>query len=186
MCTYMYQGHPTSIFGKYLFGRRFEIQNFRNICCKISCLPASPRILKHPKNGIIAHFYWIFTLKRTARIFGAFFLAGIFKKVSLDPYNFRIIRLSARKSEQIKNFGGIKYAYIYHLTTKIHLTMPCLSGFELYSRWVFLMYNSVVFVGDKRSLESQSPGCYYACIACMQPAFIYTSTKNEQKAHNAI
>ena len=31
------QGHPTSIFGKYLFGRRFEIYNFRNICCKISC-----------------------------------------------------------------------------------------------------------------------------------------------------
>ena len=56
---YMYpswQGHPTSIFGKYLFGRRFEIYNFRNICCKISCLPASPRIFEHLKNGIIAHF----------------------------------------------------------------------------------------------------------------------------------
>ena len=25
------QGHPASIFGKYLFGRRFEIWNFRNI-----------------------------------------------------------------------------------------------------------------------------------------------------------
>ena len=36
------QGHPTSFFGKYLFGRRFEIQNFRNIFCKISCLPALP------------------------------------------------------------------------------------------------------------------------------------------------
>ena len=35
---------------------------------------------------------------------GAFFLAEIFEKVSLDPYNFRITRLSARKSEQIKNF----------------------------------------------------------------------------------
>ena len=34
------QGHPTTIFGKYLFGRRFQIWNFRNICCKISaCLP---------------------------------------------------------------------------------------------------------------------------------------------------
>ena len=34
------QGHPTAIFGKYLFGRRFEIQNFRNICCKfLTCLP---------------------------------------------------------------------------------------------------------------------------------------------------
>ena len=32
---------------------------------------------------------------------GAFFLTEIFEKVSLDPYNFRIIRLSARKSEQM-------------------------------------------------------------------------------------
>ena len=57
---YMYfsntQGHSLSIFGKYLFGWRFEIWNFRNICCKISCLPASPRIFEHLKNGIIAHF----------------------------------------------------------------------------------------------------------------------------------
>ena len=29
---------------------------FGNICCKISCLPASPRIFEHIKNGIIAHF----------------------------------------------------------------------------------------------------------------------------------
>ena len=50
------QGHPTAIFGKYLFGRRFEIQNLRNICCKISCLPASPRIFEHQQNGIITHF----------------------------------------------------------------------------------------------------------------------------------
>ena len=50
------QGHPTSIFEKYLFERRFAFQNFRNICCKISCLPASPRIFEHLKNGIIAHF----------------------------------------------------------------------------------------------------------------------------------
>ena len=48
-------GHPTSIFGKYLFGRRFEIKNFRNICYKISCLPASPRIFEHLRNSII-HF----------------------------------------------------------------------------------------------------------------------------------
>ena len=36
----------------------------------------------------------------------AFFLAEIFKKVSFDPYNFqfRITRLSTRKSEQMKNF----------------------------------------------------------------------------------
>ena len=54
--TPSYQGHPTAIFGKYLFGRRFEIYNFRNICCKISCLPASPRIFEHLQNGIITHF----------------------------------------------------------------------------------------------------------------------------------
>ena len=35
---------------------------------------------------------------------GAFFLAEIFEKVSLDPYNFPITRLSARKSEEMKNF----------------------------------------------------------------------------------
>ena len=35
---------------------------------------------------------------------GAFFLAKIFEKVSFDPYNFRITWLSARKSEQMKNF----------------------------------------------------------------------------------
>ena len=35
---------------------------------------------------------------------GAFFLAEIFEKVSFDPYNFWITRLSARKSEQMKNF----------------------------------------------------------------------------------
>ena len=54
------QGHPTSIFGKYLFGGQFEIWSFRNICCKISCLPASPRIFEHLKNGIIAHLKRIF------------------------------------------------------------------------------------------------------------------------------
>ena len=35
---------------------------------------------------------------------GAFFLAEIFEKVSFDPYNFRITKLSARKSEQMKSF----------------------------------------------------------------------------------
>ena len=35
---------------------------------------------------------------------GAFFHAEIFEKVSFDPYNFRFTRLSARKSEQMKNF----------------------------------------------------------------------------------
>ena len=62
--------------------------------CKISCLPASPRIFEHLKNGIIPHFSFS----------GAFFLAEIFEKLSFDPYNFRITRHSARKSKQMKNF----------------------------------------------------------------------------------
>ena len=40
------QGHPTTIFGKLSVRRRFEVQNFRIIFWKISCLPASPRIFK--------------------------------------------------------------------------------------------------------------------------------------------
>ena len=47
-------------------------------------------------------------LKGRLEFSGAFFLAEIFEKVSFDPYNFRITRLSARKSEQIKNFLGDK------------------------------------------------------------------------------
>ena len=43
-------------------------------------------------------------LKGHLEFSGAFFLAEIFDKVSFDPYNFRITRLSARKSEQMKNF----------------------------------------------------------------------------------
>ena len=29
---------------------------FETFCCKISCLPASPRIFEHLNNGIIAYF----------------------------------------------------------------------------------------------------------------------------------
>ena len=68
-------------------------------------------------------------IKGHLEFWGAFFLAEIFEKVSFDPYNFRITRLSARISEQMKNFLGIKYAYIYRLNTKICSTMLCLSGF---------------------------------------------------------
>ena len=50
------QGKPTSIFGNYLFGRRFEILNFRNICCNIPCLPACPRIFEHLK-PFLTDFY---------------------------------------------------------------------------------------------------------------------------------
>ena len=43
-------------------------------------------------------------VERSPRIFGSLFLTEIFEKVSFDPYNFRITWLSARKSEQMKNF----------------------------------------------------------------------------------
>ena len=39
---------------------------------------------------------------------------------------------------------------------------------------------------DKRSTQSYSPGFYYACVACMKPAFVWTSTKNEWNAQNAL
>ena len=68
-----FRGTQRQFSEKYLFGRRFEIQNFRNICCKISCLPASPRIFEHLKNSKIAHFQRIFTLKRSPRISGSLF-----------------------------------------------------------------------------------------------------------------
>ena len=61
-------------------------------------------IFEHLRNGKIAHFQRIFTLKLGHLEFsGAFFLAEIFEQVSFDRYNFRITRLSARKSEQKKN-----------------------------------------------------------------------------------
>lgn len=44
--------------------------------------------------------------KKVPLIFSrAFFLSEIFEKVSFDPYNFRITRLSARKSEEMKFLG---------------------------------------------------------------------------------
>ena len=43
-------------------------------------------------------------LKGHLEFSGAFFLAEIFEKVTFDLYNFRITRLSARKSEQMKHF----------------------------------------------------------------------------------
>ena len=49
------RGTQRQFSGKYLLGRRFEM-DFRSICCKISCLPASPRIFEHLQNGIITHF----------------------------------------------------------------------------------------------------------------------------------
>ena len=42
--------------------------------------------------------------KVTWEFLEAFFLAEMFKKVSFNPYNFRVTRLSARKSTQMKKF----------------------------------------------------------------------------------
>ena len=70
----------------------------------------------------------------------ALFLAEIFEKVRFDPYNFPITSFSARKSEQIKNFGGInRYLYL-PLRYQNTFNLLCLSGFELYYRWVLLGY----------------------------------------------
>ena len=95
---------------KYLFGRRFEIQNFRNICCKISCLPAClSQGFRTSKKWYNCLFLTDFYPKKGHLEFSrAFFRAEIFEKLSFDPYNFRITRLSARKSEQMKSFQGIK------------------------------------------------------------------------------
>ena len=59
-----------------------------------------------------------------------FFLAEIFEKVSFHPYNFRITRLSAGKSEH--TFNNAMFIII--------------SGFKLYSRWVLLEDAFVVFL----------------------------------------
>ena len=69
-------------------------------------------------NGFLA-------LKGRLEFSGAFFLAEIFEKESFDPYNFRITRLSARKSEQMKTSWGIKIRlYLpFNYFSKIRLTM---------------------------------------------------------------
>ena len=69
----------------------------------LACLPALgfSNIQKWYNCPFLTDFY---PLKGHLEFSGAFFLAEIFEKVSFDPYNFRITRLSARKSEQMKNF----------------------------------------------------------------------------------
>ena len=78
-------------------------------------------------------------LKGHLEFSGAFFLAEILKKVSLDPHNFLITRLSAKKSEQMKNFQGIKICLYLPFKYKIRLTKLWLSGLEVFSRWVPLL-----------------------------------------------
>ena len=56
--------------------------------------------------GIICGTVWgsFAVLGSFADPYRPFFLNEIFEKVSFDPYNFRITRLSAGESEQMKNF----------------------------------------------------------------------------------
>ena len=87
----VFQGHPTTILGKYLFGRRFA-------CLPLLGFPTSKKWYNCP-------FLTDFLLfKGHLEFLGAFLLAEIFEKITFDPYNFRITRLSARKSEQMKHF----------------------------------------------------------------------------------
>ena len=94
---YSYSGAPNDNFRKISFPKTV-------MRSKIFSLPAFPRIFQHLKNGINDHFNGFLPLKGHLEFSGAFFLFEIFEKVSFDPYNFRITRLSARKSEQMKNF----------------------------------------------------------------------------------
>ena len=100
------QRHPKSIFGKYLLGRLDDLRSrifgtsFVKFLASLLLLGFS-NILKWVKMPIFNGFLH---QKGHLEFSGAFFLAEIFEKVSFDPYNFRIARLSARKSEQMKNF----------------------------------------------------------------------------------
>ena len=53
-------------------------------------------------------FDGVLPLKGHLEFSGAFFLAEIFEKVSFDPYNFQITRLSARKIRTVEKFLGDK------------------------------------------------------------------------------
>ena len=82
---------------------------------------------------------------------GAFFLAEIFENVSFDPYNFGSLEFQLGNPNRSKIFRGQKYANIYRLNPKIHSTMLCLSGFELYSRWVPLKGQTKPFLENVKS-----------------------------------
>ena len=64
------------------------------------------------------------------------------------------------------------YAYIYRLNTKIRLTMLCLSGFELYSRWVPLYVQPLVSINHRADIymlafaESSGRGTSPQCLRC--------------------
>ena len=61
-----FQGHPTTIFGKKTVRKTIWDLEFLEhfFFCKISCLPASPRIFEHLQIGIITHFLTDFCPKK--------------------------------------------------------------------------------------------------------------------------
>ena len=58
------------------------------------------------------------------------------------PIIFGSLEFQLGNPNKCKMFRGQKCAYIYRLNNKTFLIMLCLSGFELYSRWLPL-YNVI-------------------------------------------
>ena len=56
LCALIYTGAPNVNFGKISVRKTICDLEFSEHLFKISCLPVSPRIFEHLKNGIIAHF----------------------------------------------------------------------------------------------------------------------------------
>ena len=55
--NFQFSGAPNVNFWKNICSEDdLRSRSFGTFCCKISCLPASPRIFEHLKNGITAHF----------------------------------------------------------------------------------------------------------------------------------
>ena len=84
--------------------RSTQRQLLENICSEEDSI----RDLEFSEHLFLNFLIACLSLKGHLEFSGAFFLVEIFQKVSFDPYNFRITRLSARKSEQVKNFWAIK------------------------------------------------------------------------------
>ena len=66
-------GAPSVNFRKISVRKTIWDLEFSELCCKISCVPASPRILEHLKVVQVPIFQRIFTPKRSPRIFGSLF-----------------------------------------------------------------------------------------------------------------
>ena len=64
--------------------------------------------------------------------------------------------------------------------------LVCLCALWFNLQLFVIMIVTSLKAGDNRSPQSLSQGCYYACVACMWPAFVWISTRNEWNAQNAI